>query len=483
MSSDEIDPAKAAREAAQPFFSGSLIATMFQAKIATDISLEVIPAETEGKAGPSEVIRAHRLVLASLSPVFEAMLFPSSAIGTHSLNTNAVIPIRGYNPGTIRTILDALYTDNAGLLSLNDLQTATRFARAYCIPKLTAFASHLCTAGMAPHTALRIYEESPTLFGEHVGRQYVLENATAVLDSDGLVSAQKETLLSLAKDSKLAIDELALFKALHAWAKANSKSDAELQAHMRDFVPTVRFGFLSLEEMGLIARLNAIPVDLAVKLFAIPATSDDAERKAMSESLGFCTEARESALQFQTDILKSIDLKRKFSSLFSPDRKFPRGVKLTRLFSKKSSPNKTAQGFHSACDRKGPIMIVLTSGKHIWGGYIGANLESNNQYLHCKAWMWSISNPKGQVYKLLPNTMQNTIYCGNNYGPTFSSNHDMYIQPNLSNGSFSPNMYSNPAPGYARGSLSDFLPSTSFTVDEMEVFKVEWAPGSKSKDD
>jgi len=86
-----------------------------------------------------------------------------------------------------------------------------------------------------------------------------------------------------------------------------------------------------------------------------------------------------------------------------------------------------ASDFHSACDNKGPtVVIVKTTTGVVFGGYTDVTWDSKSSYARStNSFLFQI-RPK--VFKCpIKNYPQYAVYRMVNYGPTFGGGHDIYI--------------------------------------------------------
>lgn len=139
-----------------------------------------------------------------------------------------------------------------------------------------------------------------------------------------------------------------------------------------------------------------------------------------------------------------------------------------------------AYNFHQCCDFKGPTVTVARCGNYIFGGYTEAQWESLLTAEHKRdpnAFLFSLSNPSGlnsTKMSLLPEKMDQAIYCSINYGPTFGTGHDLRIanNPNTMNSCSArlSNCYQIPA---GQKATSFFTGGETFHLTELEVFSFE----------
>lgn len=90
----------------------------------------------------------------------------------------------------------------------------------------------------------------------------------------------------------------------------------------------------------------------------------------------------------------------------------------------------SVSSFHSACDNKGPtVVIVETTTGNVFGGYtdISWGVKRNTYHASTKSFVFSI-RPIMKQYKIKSSEYSYAVYHHTNYGPTFGrAGHDLYI--------------------------------------------------------
>lgn len=134
--------------------------------------------------------------------------------------------------------------------------------------------------------------------------------------------------------------------------------------------------------------------------------------------------------------------------------------------------------FHARCNNQGPTLTVIKStGGYIFGGYADQAWNSSNQWQASpKAFLFALHCHSGLGPTKMAqtgNSPQHAMYNHGNYGPTFGSNHDMYVA-NGANGNTGSStnigsVYQCP-PGQTG---STFLTGSSpYQAAEVEVFRI-----------
>ena len=127
-----------------------------------------------------------------------------------------------------------------------------------------------------------------------------------------------------------------------------------------------------------------------------------------------------------------VDTAGKFETLAALLDQKPKSMKLEVLFSTRSSGWNNPAAFHTACDHKGPTLVLIQSADGAsYGGYTSISWTSNNQYqTDTKAFLFRIANfanssTQQASEKFARNGNANDVYGASNYGPTFGGGHDL----------------------------------------------------------
>lgn len=137
-------------------------------------------------------------------------------------------------------------------------------------------------------------------------------------------------------------------------------------------------------------------------------------------------------LQRQVQGSRLVDHYGKFETLAALLDENPRSLKLEALFSTRSSGWTGAAAFHTACDHKGPTLVLIECQDGAsYGGYTSINWTSSNSYQSdTKAFLFRIANftschKKQASQKFANNGLGNEIFSSSGYGPTFGGGNDL----------------------------------------------------------
>lgn len=152
-------------------------------------------------------------------------------------------------------------------------------------------------------------------------------------------------------------------------------------------------------------------------------------------------------------------------------------ITLTNIFTKDSA-NSSASAFHAAADGKGATFVLFRGTENgvtaTFGGYNPRSWRSNNTWNT----YFQGSSPEGFIFNLTTSILRrelssNYLQTYNNveYGPTFGSGHDIYIDSTLTSGYSYGESYEMDFAGQSILSGAAYNGS-GFVISELEVFTV-----------
>jgi hypothetical protein len=121
-----------------PIALAELFGVLLESKKYADVTLVAGPKKKE--------IPAHRLVLATASPLFGAMVYANEKLGQET-QANLKIAMPDVDPDTLEAALQLLYTDELEL-EPSELQAMTEFAKRYQVDKLQLKCSEYMELGL-----------------------------------------------------------------------------------------------------------------------------------------------------------------------------------------------------------------------------------------------------------------------------------------------------------------------------------------------
>jgi len=139
-----------------------------------------------------------------------------------------------------------------------------------------------------------------------------------------------------------------------------------------------------------------------------------------------------------------------------------------------SKDGQASSNFHSACDGKGPtLVIVQTTTGNIFGGYTSTSWANNGSWGKAEQAFLFRLRPGMRHYSIKKGREAYAMYRHSSYGPTFGRAHDLYIVNNAlgSTSSYTQGGYDYEFQGYPNYQLNDGV--KNFQVLDYVVVKAE----------
>ncbi|XP_064613902.1 BTB/POZ domain-containing protein 6-like isoform X2 [Liolophura sinensis] len=222
---------------------------------------------------PLQTARAHRLILAVRSPVFEAMFYGPLADGADHVD------ITDIDSSAFRAMLRYIYTDDVDLLR-KDVLGIIKASHKYCVPGLTDKCSEYLVNTVTMYNACELLENA-TLFGVECLQYQCLAiidcYAREVIKSDGFLSLSRSNVERILRGNSLQADEAAIYQAVVAWTEAEchrlslDPTDFQVRRKVADpLVKLIRFPIIpqktfSQEVVG--SPLGLLSTEETIKLF------------------------------------------------------------------------------------------------------------------------------------------------------------------------------------------------------------------------
>lgn len=178
--------------------------------------------------------------------------------------------------------------------------------------------------------------------------------------------------------------------------------------------------------------------------------------------------------------LMSVDLTRITGSISTLEKDFLSTqiakMKSLELVYKGSRDTFAGSAFHSKCDnRKDTVVIIHTTQGKRFGGYTSCVWDSSSSYKTDStktSFLFSLTTQNMQRFCIKAGGISSTIYCQNNYGPTFGA-FDIYISNNSNTNSSN---YCNFNQQYSNTDTNltnvEIAGGYFFQVTEVEVYQV-----------
>lgn len=468
---------------------------------------------TVGTENDMKKFKAHRLVLAAHSPLFDTMLYGASPDGSDASATEGLLQVRinDIKPEGFGSLLKCVYTDR---IEVNDdnLEDLTVVGKKYQIEKIQLACATYMEQGITVKNVCQMFESAARLLGDDkFGLAFIRENIEDIFKSDSFLKLTQPRLEVILSDDKLSTDESVLLEALIKWGKAECKRQDKpgnlegLKTILVNLLPLVRFPTMDLGEIATVVGPSKLVPDehllLLYQYLSILENEKEEDGKKDTKDMDPVEKAQMEADEKEKEAcIKKLEsfynLKPRAGGFVAKDsklldRKFKKdiykffcikqgGRLVLKLLFRGSRDGFNASSFHSKCDGKPKTLTVIKSATHgnIFGGYYEGEWATSGSYNSAPSWLFSLINKYKKPVKLMPTSQSSNVYNNGSYGPTWGGGHDLHINNNMkSNSNYSsPSTYRQMAPGYT--SLGVVYDNTllagayNFTVDEIEVFQV-----------
>eukprot|EP01006_Ploeotia_vitrea_P035035 TRINITY_DN65831_c7_g3_i6.p1 TRINITY_DN65831_c7_g3~~TRINITY_DN65831_c7_g3_i6.p1 ORF type:complete len:423 (+),score=258.48 TRINITY_DN65831_c7_g3_i6:54-1271(+) len=239
-----------------------------------------------GPKGGTETFSAHKIILASRSPVFAAMLFSRFQEAT----TSEAIRVPDISPECFRILLECVYSDRADLSPENAIGVLMAAKKYQVEPLRKACVAYMSDDIAVDNIVVLLNNFSDLLDEEQFTLRFLEQHATEIVEHSTFTDLQKRNVKLILSNDYLAADEVVLFRALMKWAaaeaKRNDKNELSLQdlrETVADLLPLVRFPIMSMEDMLRVVLPTRILSDQhALRLLHQIAESSDGSSSAGS---------------------------------------------------------------------------------------------------------------------------------------------------------------------------------------------------------
>ncbi|KAL5008437.1 hypothetical protein ScPMuIL_014018 [Solemya velum] len=197
-------------------------------------------------------IRAHKFILISRSPVFQAML--CGPLG----EKQTPIPIPDIEPHSFGLILRYMYYD-AMIAKKDQISEILYAAKKYCLSNLVKICRDKLSKWITTDNACELLHQALMLDDSTLVRQcqsFVLKNGELCLKSAGMGKLSRDCVTKVFEADDLLANELTLSNALVNWAQAVCKrlkenvTSAKIREILGDMLYSVRFHAISPEDFA-----------------------------------------------------------------------------------------------------------------------------------------------------------------------------------------------------------------------------------------
>ena len=220
---------------------------MFKNELLSDVSFKVGKDDST-----SEVMHAHKYVLATASPVFFAMLY-----GDLAENTN-IIDVKDCDPESFTEFLRFVYCDQANLNSSNVLGVLY-VAKKYILPVLVKQCVSFLMENIAIDNVLEVLHCARYFSEEKLERHcwsLVSRKTYDIVNSEAFLNVEKPLLSAILERDSLTISEIDLFNAVKNWSeKQCTREELNISAENQrgvigELINLIRFPVMSAKEFA-----------------------------------------------------------------------------------------------------------------------------------------------------------------------------------------------------------------------------------------
>lgn len=200
-----------------------------------------------------EEIYAHRLILASRSPVFKSMFYTE-----FEESRQRIVVVRDMRPVIFLDMLQAIYTDRCKVRARTVVEllfAAKKYQIASLIKKCVKYLKNRCGV----KSACSLLNAMPQLMAEEqVVINFIEDHAEECLKTKAWSQLSQSNMVKIYKSDQLAAKESSLFTAMLTWAKARCTRKAldnnpiNIKKMCEEVIPHVRFPIMTSGEFSSI---------------------------------------------------------------------------------------------------------------------------------------------------------------------------------------------------------------------------------------
>jgi len=175
-----------------------------------------------------KVFYASKVIIASRSPVFEAMLFSRFSEAT----STGPIEISDIDSVSFEIMLHFMYADRSPPkvpLSADNVTNVLTCANKYSVEVLKVRCIELMSKNLTAETACSLFDNSPILLDDQSNSvlDYIAKHASKVIKTKSFELLEKNRLISILKCDALELDEIDVVQAVLRWTKAEVKREEQ----------------------------------------------------------------------------------------------------------------------------------------------------------------------------------------------------------------------------------------------------------------
>ncbi|XP_035210749.1 BTB/POZ domain-containing protein 3-like [Stegodyphus dumicola] len=205
--------------------------------ILADVTFEV--------GAEAKPFKAHKLILALASPVFEAMFYG----GLAEKGEKVVIP--DIAPEGFDFLLRYIYTEEVSFKNASEAFMTCTAAEKYCMPRLKEQSEYFISCCELTAENVWIFLENSLFLDMKVVTERCLEflkrNTTQALKDSSFLDTTAEAIERVLSSDSLEASELMLLKSIIRWAekRPSSSKETSIKEHLDPLMRHIRFGILN----------------------------------------------------------------------------------------------------------------------------------------------------------------------------------------------------------------------------------------------
>jgi len=210
-----------------------------------------------------ERIPAHRMLLASRSPVLEAMLYPNPELKQKPTELPKEIHIKDTKSDIFKLLLESIYTDKPKILA-KQVVAAVTCSQKYQVSSFQNAIQRYMNRGLSSENACELLM-CATNEDRNFAMRFFEENCEDIIQYDPYFTLLKESqIMFIVQSNRLCVSEVELFKGVVRWGKEECKrqkieaSTKNLKALLEKILFHIRFPLMTTEELAM----DVFPTDL-----------------------------------------------------------------------------------------------------------------------------------------------------------------------------------------------------------------------------
>lgn len=214
----------------------------------------------QSSAAPTR-IGAHRILLANNSNKFKEIFYGDEEL----IECDREIPVTDVSQAAFKEFLKFFYLNEVELHAENIvglMYLAHKYKAVHCIDVCVQFLKDIATVDnilIALGLAIEYNHADMLKFCE----QFLAVNTDEVIESNGFLECDRQTLAYMINANLLACSEVKLFESCMEWVKAKSKSNVltkeNVDEHFGDLFYEIRFGSMTIQELcNLAMKYDAV---------------------------------------------------------------------------------------------------------------------------------------------------------------------------------------------------------------------------------